>query len=119
MNKVTTQTKNIAIKQMIEDSVNMKNIIKENGHHYPSYEELKFHSDANWQFEALKFIEDLGYDTSISSYLFENRVLISTGNPQGDGGRYTEYQVDIESKTKKEAIFEALYQFSQYLKEKK
>ena len=31
--------------------------------------QLKFHSDANWQFEALLFINRLGYEYELCSYL--------------------------------------------------
>lgn len=68
---------------------------------------LKFHSDANWQFEALEFVHKLhpveikyGFGVIIDFGIKRNAI------------------VEINKNTK-EAIFEALYQFSIYLKEKK
>lgn len=68
---------------------------------------LKFHSDANWQFEALEYVNTQGYYAT--SYP-------NTCEIENDDKSY--YKIS-QGHTRKEAIFEALYQFSQYLKQKK
>lgn len=65
---------------------------------------LKFHSDANWQFEALEFVNTQGY--CATSYP-------NTCEIENDDKSY--YNIS-QGYTRKEAIFEALWQFSQYLK---
>lgn len=83
--------------------------------------ELKFHSDANWQFEAIKWIENLKIGKNGYAYMqiVKNNIWIYVYK------NHTNYigaffsGVEHPKATKKEAIFEALFQFSQYLKEKK
>lgn len=82
--------------------------------------ELEFHSDANWQFEVIEWIENLkigkaGYayfqmaKNNIWIYVYKNHTIHCVASFNG---------VENSKVTKKEAIFEALFQFSQYLKEK-
>lgn len=93
--------------------------------------ELKFHSDANWQFEALNFITtlDLSHlhytwemggqeynNFSGFDYNIQNNACQIILNLQLDECRDI---IQTTGKDTKEAIFEALYQFSQYLKQKK
>lgn len=75
-------------------------------------DQLKFHSNANWQFEALENIRKQGYWW----HIMYNMILIQKPN-----GRLFEKCCKVEYKNgekPKEAIFEALFQFSQYLKNK-
>ena len=81
--------------------------------------EKRFYSDANWQFEAILAVEKLGY--IVESH--EDSCLI-----QSNDGDYSEscncmlgcsYDEVGQGKNRKEAIFEALYQFSVYFKNKK
>lgn len=83
-------------------------------------EPLLFHSDANWQFEIIEWIENLkiskaGYayfqmtKNNIWIYVYKNHTIHCVASFNG---------VENSKVTKKEAIFEALFQFSQYLKEK-
>lgn len=72
---------------------------------------LKFDTDSNWQFEAISWIEKQGYDTIIGKndiqYWFG---ILAKNNFNG---------IVIPSKTsKKQAIFETLFQFSQFIKQK-
>lgn len=99
---------------------------QEEGFKYHSY--LSYDTDANWQFEALEFIEQVDsgkYATSIThDYCISNygcdHVVIDFKNNALLGYEDKEKPIiDILTKGKKEAIFEALYQFSQYLKNKK
>lgn len=67
---------------------------------------LKFHSDANWQYEAIDWVEAQGY--RVQSYTYGCYIV-----------NVDEQVITYDGDNRKEAIFEALYQFSQYLKEKK
>jgi len=91
---------------------------------------LKFDSDANWQYEAIEFIEQL--DHSKFHYKWVDTLGEERCNFMG-------YTVEVErthcwvtcdlqldpartvvhgsAPTKKEAVFEALYEFSQYVKD--
>ena len=77
-------------------------------HHCYEIDELKFHSDANWQFEAIEWVENEGYPIDVCQ---EYCSILTNIQP-------TNEILGCEGETKKEAIFEALYQFSQYLKKK-
>lgn len=73
-----------------------------------SHNDLKFHSDANWQFEAIEYIENLGYIFDIGkncANIFQDKY------PNKE-------IVNSNKNNRKEAIFEALFQFSQYIKNK-
>lgn len=80
---------------------------------------LKFDTDANWQFEAIDWIKNQGYNIDIYNIDTIETCVISKGSPNNDAGKYYTEFSNQDSNTKKEAIFEALYQFSQYLKEKR
>jgi hypothetical protein len=80
---------------------------------------LKFDIDANWQFEAIDFVEKQGYivtsyqntceiESSDGDYSESNNCMVGQSYYEISGG-----------KERKEVIFEALFQFSQYLKQKK
>ena len=73
---------------------------------------LKFHSDANWQFEAIEFIEKYSLEQNYSVEIIQNMCTVYCNSKE------SEELFTIIRNTKKEAIFEAIYQFSQYLKEK-
>jgi len=70
---------------------------------------LKFHSDANWQLQAIEWIEENGWYVNInrcevSVYDFDYK---NTANG---------YSTSCVASTKKLAIFNVLYAFSQHLK---
>ena len=44
----------------------MQEICSDNGHHYPSIDEMKFDSDWNWIMEVVEAIEKKGYDVFIN-----------------------------------------------------
>lgn len=89
---------------------------KSNGVQYATFKELLFHSDANWQFEAIDFIENkLGFDFCIDRSFVSIRVTsesigffeTSVGH-SNRGGKLS----------KKEAVFEAIHQVSSYINQK-
>lgn len=127
---MTTQEKNIAIAEMLgwrkghrdfpkekrwkDDWFDRDELRRTRG----DLEPLLFHSDANWQFEAIEFVEKINANSNGEYYphtvsIWKDCCVISDGNNGDDIVRY------YSGSTKKEAIFEALYQFSQYLKQKK
>lgn len=97
----------------------MQKICSDNGHHYPSLEEMLFHSDWNWIIEVLKFITKIGYNwelidfngtveevnfmkCSIFDLDFDNRIKFV-----------------FESSDEKEAVVQAINQFLIWYKENK
>lgn len=73
---------------------------------------LSYDTDANWQYEAIEWIEkDKKYRVSIAG----NNCWI---NKMDYGAEIIATEQDFEG-SKKEAIFEVLYQFSQYIKNQK
>lgn len=79
---------------------------------------LCFHSDFNWQFEALDFIVNLSDEEVYNQYLImDNSCSISHRNAK-TGETYCNILHYSKEENTKEAIFEALYEFSQYIKEK-
>lgn len=76
---------------------------------------LNFHSDANWQFEAKEYIEKLSYQTYIIYY---HHTKVYTVDIWDNSLKVPECIINYTNYSQKEAIFEALYQFSQYLKHK-
>jgi hypothetical protein len=144
---MTTKDKNIAIAEMLgavkenwyppnKDNQSTGNYYifpaktwyPSNVRHHGDYQ-LKFDTDAEWQYKAVEFIEAL--DHSDLHYKWPDL----DGKERSNFGGYTvdiernycyiqcELQLDpphlfISSKgaTKKEAVFEVLYEFSQYLK---
>ena len=84
---------------------------------YPK-ENLLFHSDANWQFEAIDWIENLHEGIAYNVRIESNKCEISVSTQYALA--YDEHLSIFQfGSTKKEAIFEALFQFSQYLKQNK
>lgn len=69
----------------------------------------EFSTDANWQYEAIEWIENQGYPVDIC----QEYCTISTNSQP------TNEILSCTGSSKREAVFEALYQFSQYLKQKK
>jgi len=72
----------------------------------------KYDTDANWQLYAIDWIENQGYPVHIvkkTVVIYSNNTISSPSIWNGTKQRFS---------TKKEAIFEAIYQFSQYLKTK-
>jgi hypothetical protein len=143
---MTTQEKNVEIALMlgatienwypanIHTSTSGNYLIFPQGKWYPDNvrqhgdTKLKFHSDANWQFEALEFITKLDLSDrhynwvmggqeynnfSGLDYNIQNNACQIILNLELDPPR------DIIQTVGTTAIFEALYQFSQYLKTKK
>lgn len=82
---------------------------------------LNFHSDANWQFEAIDWIEKLkiGKDGYAYFQIVKNNIWIYVYKNHTNHCPASFSGVEHPKATKKEAIFEALYQFSQYLKQKR
>lgn len=123
---MTTEEKNIEIAKMLGDfkyyeEVEIGMDICEDCWHWISkdeyYQDLDFHSDANWQFEAIDWINKQGYFFDCSSE--PNNSAFAHVNHWGDEG----YLVSIVNTHGnklglKNAVFEALYQFSQYIKNK-
>lgn len=87
-------------------------------------EDFKFHSDANWQFEAIEWIEKKyyksNYITSKMNFLITKTCLNKKYSCEisMDDRFLPKFTIFTQEYTLKEAIFEALYQFSQYLKTK-
>jgi hypothetical protein len=77
-------------------------------------EDLMFDQRADWQFEAIDWIEKQGYFTVLT---FHPKLRIHSF--EISEGRNVIAMREGNSISKKEAIFEALYQFSQYIKSKK
>lgn len=127
---MTQEQKNIAIAEMlglVALQAPYKGAVSINGGNYKGqvffdslegeswYEYPKYDQDANWQFEAIDWIE-------------KQKVYIRIEKPIGklsswfvnfDSEHSEIKEVQIFNKNRKEAIFEALYQFSQYIKDKK
>ena len=140
---MTTQDKNIAIAEMLgwkyvtwmdrRDEKYGKTIYegwysrvpniynrKINGELYKgrSHNNLKFHSDANWQDEAIEWIQQ--QDVIGAKYASNYNVVVDCfGCYIETTGYHSWTVVRVENENRKETIFEALYQFSQYLKQKK
>lgn len=118
---MTTQEKNIEIALMLgwvlrKDEIWGSNWVNSNNEMVGvSFKpDLLFHSDANWQFEALdwvaKWIVSKEVNGEIAIEYFEGEIHVTIDSFKN---------LKVVKKTAKEAIFEALYQFSQYLKTKK
>lgn len=120
--KPTTKDKNIAIALMLgyvwSKELDGKTYIKK----FPEQKDifsmrpelLGFHRDANLQFEALSFLTKNNIDWDILSYNAEEQGYeVSLFCKE-----FTNPKIKSRNKDLKEAIFEALYQFSQYIKEK-
>lgn len=77
---------------------------------------LKFHSDANWQFEAIDWVEK---QNVIGAEYASNYNFISScfSCEIETTGYRSSTIINVENQNRKEAIFEALYQFSKYMKE--
>lgn len=135
---MTTQDKNVEITKMLgfkfyskymelgrsegSPSVELPNFIDIYGETLQA-PNLKFHSDANWQFEALDWIEKLDNpDWFYQFMMIESNNISISARSKKDGSNdfewYSVFQKGYHNWTRKEAIFEALFQFSQYLKEK-
>lgn len=122
---MTTLEKNIEIAKMIEWKKGKHQVfkdywIKNKAVRATNDDELSFDSDANLQFEVIDWIENLkigkrGYaymqivKTNIWIYVYNNHTNLCPAFFNG---------VEHPKATRKEAIFEALFQFSQYLKQK-
>lgn len=88
------------------------------GNNWYDADQMKFHSNANWQYEAIEAVEKLGYIVT----QYKNTCEI-----ESDDRQYSEsnncmlnqsyYNVG-QGKNRVEATFDALYQFSVYLKQK-
>lgn len=93
-----------------------------NGERYCGDSMLKYDIDYNWIFTVIKFIEDLPFNVHINEChcgieMWEDGIPKEWLNSKFEtisvlGGNHFKL-------TKKEAIFEALYQFSQWIKNQK
>jgi hypothetical protein len=112
---MTTVEKNIEIAKMIGWKYDSEFGYKTNnnsfGDGYYNSDQMKFHSDANWQFNALNYILKNGLGRWFIGW---NITIINIVNKG-----VIKPQVRIENENPRKAVFEALFQFSQYLKEKK
>jgi len=85
-------------------------------------EPLLFHKDANWQEEAIQFIESMNFSLKLSSLAYES------GYGKGAVAHYCWFIRRDENKiiesigynsttgeSRLETVFEAIYEFSQYL----
>ncbi len=140
---MTTDQKNIAIAEMLgavqeqwyppnkdNKTTGVHLAFKANGW-YPDNQRyhadchLKFHSDANWQFEAIQWVENIRlnnlklYDVQIGgktcSIRSEEYTINEERRKNKDAFKHF-YAESSSADSKKEAIFEALYQFSQHIK---
>jgi hypothetical protein len=89
---------------------------------YPEW--FKFHSDANWQFKAINFLQKKHFNIIFAPFLDTDENTLSgeywcqiLSNNSMDINRGCVIDVTGCS-SNQEAIFEALYQFSQYIKQK-
>jgi len=86
-------------------------------HYILSPNNLMFRNDANWQYEAIDWIEKQGYVTNRLGKPDSCTCIIrSLDLDSGLIAASTRTGRDID---RKKVVFEALWQFSQYLKEKK
>lgn len=120
---MTIQDKNIAIAEMLGFKTNTKKThwkypFDNNGYLSTAIsgihggwltQMLKFDTDANWQSEAIEWIEKQGYPFEYCN----NQARIYDKDLTGWQRKRL---CPTVGKTPKEAIFEALYEFSQYLK---
>jgi len=128
---MTTQDKNKCIAEMLgwvflPDMP--ENVITKLPQEHWNIHYLKFDSDANWQFEALDFISgidlsDLHYSWIANEKIYNNFSRFSYDIQNNACQIILNLELDpckdivkTVGKTTGEAIFEALYQFSQYLK---
>lgn len=130
---MTAQDKNIAIAEMLgwkkgllgeftrsdskPNKEGMINII-------PSFE-LKFHSDSNWQLEAKKWIVETNFNISpqihrmyFNIFACQKTVHLGSTYKVRIHSDFKDVNIKVDSDDEKEAIFEALYLMSQYLKNK-
>lgn len=77
---------------------------------------LKFHSDANWQFEAIDWIESQHNGNAYNVITSSKACTIET-NTQWALAHNEYLSIFKNGGKRKENTFEALYQFSQYLKQ--
>lgn len=79
---------------------------------------LKFSTDANWQFAVINWIEQQGY--IVTSYQNTCEIESSDGEYSETNNQmlHQSYYEISGGKTRQKAMFEAIYQFSQYLKQK-
>jgi len=94
-----------------------------NGKYYCLPQELLFHSDANWQYEALDWLDSFDNGKEYVEFMMMEKTNIGIYvRDKQTGLTYFEYLTvlqDVKFNTRKEAVFEALFQFSQYLKQQK
>jgi len=99
-----------------------------NGKRYCGDSMLKYHSDANWQLSTLEWIESLDLSDKHYKWEFDGKEYCNfsgfeTWIERNTCSIWMNLDLDppqriaySEGKDKREATFEALYQFSQYLK---
>src|SRR6478609_3861847 len=78
-------------------------------HYILSPNNLMFRNDANWQYEAINYVKSLGYSYEVEGNKTNCACVIHLPDLRASAA---------SAKEEKLAVFEALYQFSQYLKEK-
>ena len=115
----TIQQKNVAIAEMlgfqIKGGLVWKNPPQGWKFQCPLHDPLPFDSDANWQLEALNWLEKQKYTWSWESDVYgSNGVVLGYLFVIYDSKGYE--LLALNRADKREVVFEALYQFSQYLK---
>ncbi len=83
--------------------------VKPNGEKFTTFKKLIFHEDVNWQFEALDWIDSQGY--GFSSYNYSASIT--------EDNTIDYWKINTQGENRKEAIFKCLFEFSQYIKNKK
>jgi hypothetical protein len=105
--EIQERNKQIAI-MMGED---MQKIVEQNGHHYPSDEELRFDGDWNWLMESVEFIEKQKMEVSI----IQNECsIIDTEKAELEENPFMIEPISkcFDAETKKEAVFIAVSDFA-------
>lgn len=85
----------------------MQKICSDNGHHYPSIDEMKFDSDWNWIMEVIEAIEKLKYNVTIH---FHPKLRIQSCSIYNEEGKLVSMR-ESNHISKKEAVVQAINQF--------
>jgi hypothetical protein len=127
---VTRESQNIAIAKMIwiyrKGKFNWEWLKPKSGETVPNYDPLLFDKDLYWQEEAINYIENQNFSLKLTSFVTEE------GYGEGAVAHYCWFikrkdneiieSVGYNSKegeNRIETVFQALYEFSEYLKNKR
>ena len=133
---MTTEKKNVEIGLMcgfkfVSGLNNGKMFLKRETEPEIRRDHLRYDSDANWQFEAIEFVNNLKNVNNSFIDVLHNKInyflsyeVFKKEYPSGKtSNEYIthtfENSISFKKGKQKEAVFEALFQFSQYLKEKR